>query len=92
MSYGNNEFDVLSLEMQRSMDYYESHYGRGPADEMRVFQEIGEDHAFVEYARTQLPFRVEMLDLNDYISGVARIDQDDLPDYLPALGGALRAA
>ena len=25
-------FDMLSLEMQRSMDYYESQYGNGAAD------------------------------------------------------------
>ena len=85
-------FDMLSLELQRSMDYYESQYGRGPASEMRLFQTVGEGDEFVDHAQRELPFRVNRASLTDSISGLDALDNDQLPHYLPALGAALRAA
>ena len=90
--YANSEYDQLSLEMQRSMDYYESHYGRGPADLMRLLQDAGNGQEFIDFASQQLPFRIESIGLGDHIDGVEHIADDDLPHFIPALGGALRAA
>ncbi|MEM7210189.1 MAG: hypothetical protein AAF434_20375 [Pseudomonadota bacterium] len=86
-----SDFDLVSLEMQRSMDYYESHYGRGPADEMRFFQQLDQNGAFIDFARQQLPFRLTPGELEDHIEGVDQIEHATLPFFLPALGGALRA-
>ena len=93
-AHWNNEagYETLILEMQRSMDYYESHYGKGPASEMRIYQRPGGDDTFVDYAREQLPFRVVTSTLSDTLPGAERIDEKDLPTLLPAIGAALRAA
>lgn len=84
--------ELLSLEMQRSMDYYESHYGNGPAFELRVFQKLDDNDDFIRLANEQLPFKVNSVSLSDYIQGIEHIDNHLLPDYLPAIGAALRAA
>ncbi|MEM7293100.1 MAG: hypothetical protein AAF420_06865, partial [Pseudomonadota bacterium] len=84
--------EMLSLEMQRSMDYFESHYGKGPANDMRMFQSIGEDNQFIDALGRDLPFRVRKESLSEAIPGVGNINTADLTHYLPAIGAALRAA
>ena len=84
-------FEMLNLEVQRSMDYYESHYGRGAASELRIYKHSDSDDGFIEYAREQLPFRISTVPLNNIVSDVESIDKTILPGYLPAVGAALRA-
>lgn len=84
--------EMLSLEMQRSMDFYESHYANGPATEMRIFQKIDEHDEFVTFARQQLAFKINTESLDESIPGVEQLDDRMLSNCLPAIGAALRAA
>lgn len=83
-------YEMLSLEMQRSMDYYESHYGQGPAREMRIYQKPGDDNEFIDFARDQLSFNISTQSLADTIAGIEQIESANMPSYLPAIGAALR--
>jgi MSHA biogenesis protein MshI len=89
-SWGTTSHEMLILEMQRSMDFYESQYENGPAAEMRIFQKINDDGAFVKFARQQLPFKIDTAPINESIPGIEHIDEQLLSDCLPAIGAALR--
>ena len=91
-NWGSTIHEMLILEMQRSMDFYESQYEKGPATELRIFQKIDDGGAFVEFARQQLPFKIETASINESIPGIEFIEEHLLPDCLPAIGAALRAA
>jgi len=91
-SWSDSSHEMLSLEMQRSMDYYESQYGNGPAAEMRIFQKIDNDDTFVDFARQQLSFKINTESIQDFIPGIEQLEEHMLPDCLPAIGAALRAA
>ncbi len=91
-NWAESSHEVLSLEMQRTMDYYESQYGKGPASEMRIFQKIDNHDDFVNFARQQLSFKINTDSIHDSIPGIEQLEEDMLPNCLPAIGAALRAA
>lgn len=88
----NTSHEMLSLEVQRSMDFYESQYGKGPATELRIFQNIDDGGAFIDFARQQLSFNINTASINESIPGIELLDEHLLPNCLPAIGAALRAA
>jgi hypothetical protein len=90
VSWGGTIHEMLILEMQRSMDFYESQYEKGPATELRIFQKIDDGGAFVKFAQQQLPFKIETASINESIPGIEHIDERLLSDCLPAIGAALR--
>lgn len=83
--------DELLLEVQRSLDYYESELGKAPASRLAISPSTAELSVYIPYLTEQLrPVSVSQLDLN------ALIDSDDVlsnelqTKALLALGGALR--
>ncbi|HYM36572.1 MAG TPA: hypothetical protein VET48_14330 [Steroidobacteraceae bacterium] len=80
---------VLALELQRSLDYFESHYDQTPIGELVVAPggEIGSRLAVRLRGETNL--RISVLDLNEIVDGSAAADVSSA-ECLVALGAALR--
>ena len=58
-------YDSLLLEMQRSMDYFESYYGLGTASKLLVFPQIPATEKFATYLRMPTNFEMDFLAVND---------------------------
>jgi MSHA biogenesis protein MshI len=81
--------DPLSLELQRSLDHFESHFGLGPARRLHVLGSGSRDIA--ERLRSGLfNIQVEQIDLTEHLPGSAEQPADLLDACLPAIGAALR--
>jgi MSHA biogenesis protein MshI len=86
--------DLLSsvvLEVQRSLDYYESHYDRRPVTEILLAPGI-ELPNLTSQLREQLGLNVNRLDLGEVFELEADIAPEFQSEYLVAVGAALRNA
>lgn len=86
--------DLLSsvvLEVQRSLDYYESHYDRRPVTEILLAPGI-EVPNLTSQLREQLGLNVNRLDLGEVFEFEADIAPEFQSEYLVAVGAALRSA
>jgi MSHA biogenesis protein MshI len=82
--------DAIGVEIQRSLDYYESHFGQPPVAGV-VLAPLGLEIAgLAEYLGRQLGVRARMLDLNSVIDSAEPIAVPLQPHCLLALGAALR--
>jgi MSHA biogenesis protein MshI len=82
--------EPLVLEVQRSLDYFESQYGRGAVDQLFVLSASeAAEHAFIHSATLYLTVPVAGLSL-DAMQGVEKIEQQTLRNALLALGAAMR--
>lgn len=83
--------DELLLEIQRSLDYYESELGKAPASRLVIGPSEAEISLYVPYLSEQLrPVRVEQLDLNALVDCDDVLRNDLQTRMLLALGGGLR--
>jgi MSHA biogenesis protein MshI len=57
------EFDTLLLEVQRSMDYYESYYGLGAVTALRLFPQNDVTDRLVVYLKNQTNFDIDFVAL-----------------------------
>ncbi len=81
-------YDQLSLEIQRSLDYYESHYGKGAVSRLLVFhndEEAPQPENFFQIASIQV-------NLEQFVDGLTGYSSHEIMTCLPALGGALRVS
>ena len=83
--------DMLSLEVQRSMDYFESQFAYGAASKLHVVAEHlpSVDH-FIEVAGSYLTVPIQRLSALDSIKGIDAYDQQLVATCLPTIGGAIR--
>ncbi len=83
--------DLLSLEVQRSLDYYESQYADGAVSVIN-FNSSGEVSFddFTEVAGSYLMQPVEELKALQQLPGLEKFSHKAVAQCLPALGGALR--
>lgn len=58
-------YDSLLLEMQRSMDYFESYYGLGSASELLIFPQISGTEKLAAYLRAPTNFDINFITVND---------------------------
>jgi len=81
---------VLGLELQRSLDYFESHYDQTPIGDLVIAPggEVGSHLALRLQSETSL--RISVLNLNEIIDGADSIGVPS-PECLLALGAALRS-
>ncbi len=83
--------DELLLEIQRSLDYYESELGKAPASRLVIAPSEAEISLYVPYLTEQLrPVRVEQLDLNTLVDSEDVLHNEIQTRMLLALGGGLR--
>ncbi len=82
--------DNIVIEVQRSMDYYESHFGQ-PQVSSLVITPIGKEIPGVtEYISEQLQVPARMLDVNELIDMKEPISSLEQSRCLLAIGAALR--
>ena len=79
---------TISLEVQRSLDYFESHYDQRPVGELVVCADGPVLQPLTSFLTTDLAMTVAPLDLADVLAG--ELEPDSLVACLPALGAALR--
>ncbi|HIP52573.1 MAG TPA: hypothetical protein EYH03_00995 [Chromatiales bacterium] len=83
--------DSLVLELQRSMDYYETQFEAGPVTRIRVVPvEPNMTERFIRYASENLAVTVEEIQLEERIDGLDEVPDEIIERCLPALGAALR--
>ena len=80
----------ISLEVQRSLDYYESHYDRRPVTKI-VLGPGAELDALPEALTEHLGLTVNRIDLDDLFSLEEALSAEDQGACLLAIGAALRS-
>lgn len=81
---GNAQFDSLLLEVQRSMDYYESYYGLGPVTELHIFPQIDITEQLVAYLRGPTNLDINFVSVGGDADGTA-MDSNCFHAYCAAL-------
>lgn len=84
---GERALETLTLEIQRSLDYYESHFGQPPVKAVVVAQDEG---SLEEGLRANLPVAVRPLDLAQALECADAPSPELAARCLPAIGAALR--
>jgi MSHA biogenesis protein MshI len=82
--------DQIVIEIQRSLDYYESHFNQMPIQHLRFAPFPHTMPGLIEYLTLQLGIDVQWLDLNDIFVMRTPLDKTQQAQYLPMLGAALR--
>ncbi|MDZ7735441.1 MAG: pilus assembly protein PilM [Gammaproteobacteria bacterium] len=85
-----DQADQIIIEIQRSLDYYESHFSQ-PAVASVVIMPLGTPAAgVVDYLNKNLDLQVRELDLNQLIDMSTPLDRTEQSSCLLAVGAALR--
>ncbi|MEM9404033.1 MAG: hypothetical protein AAGA44_16295 [Pseudomonadota bacterium] len=79
----------MSLEIQRSLDYYESHYDCKPINEI-VLTPVGGLGPLPDLLRTNLGLDVSRLDFSDHFELEAPLTDEEQSACVIAIGAALR--
>lgn len=90
-SLANSSFlDRTALEVQRTMDYYESHFGQGSVDLLQVAPLPILVEGFRQALAERLGMRVHYLNLREFMEIPETLSDEDLARALPSIGAALR--
>lgn len=87
---GKRAMETLTLEIQRSLDYYESHFGQPPVQGVVLSQGAERDAGLEEHLRRDLPVTVKALELGDVLECAVPPSAAVIARCLPAIGAALR--
>lgn len=82
--------DRIILEIQRSLDYYERHFGAPPVSAVVICPTGREIPGMAEYMAGQLGIPARLLDVNGIIDSETPLDAATQADCLLAIGAALR--
>lgn len=82
--------DTIIVEIQRSLDYYESHFSQPAVSHVIISPVPDEVDNFAEYLNRQLDMQVREMDLNQLIDVPEQMDRSKQADCLLAVGAALR--
>jgi len=82
--------DNLILELQRSLDYYESFFSQPPVKGLIISAAGNELPGFIAHAGSTLGIQTRMLDINDILQPEAPFDGTAQAEGLLAIGAALR--
>lgn len=83
-------FDQIALEVQRSLDYYDSHFGQPPVAALCVLPGFAAHEALVEALGDALSIPVDGFRAEDVVASEIDLPDEHLAEFLIALGGALR--
>ena len=87
---GTELLDSLVLEIQRSLDYYESSFSLPPIKGLVLNPTVPEVPGFIHYTNKHLGIPVRALDLNTLLEVKQPLGLDQQSDGLLAVGAALR--
>lgn len=82
--------DGMVLEMQRSLDYYESHYGQNPINTLVVLPTVEPVPALIGHLKQQMAISVRLFEPEALFDWEAVPDPIALAYCITALGAALR--
>lgn len=80
----------IVLEIQRSLDYYESHYDTSPIGDLVITPQPEPIEELEQHLRDNLSVNVQALNLQDLLDIALPLDAADQAQYLTAIGAALR--
>jgi len=83
-------FDSIVLEIQRSLDYFESHFGMPPVSGLVLAPLTQPIPGLLGYLGSNLGLPVRMLDLNTVLDCEQTLSDELQGRCLPAIGAALR--
>lgn len=83
--------DRLVLELQRSLDYYESQMGQDPISQLVMAPRAADSHEMAASLSEVLSIPVTVLDIAGQIEIAEGIDQDVKRSCMVAIGAALRS-
>jgi len=85
---GEATYDSLLLELQRSMDYFESSYGLGMLQKMIIFPQSPGTERMAKYIQNYVSYELEFAEINVGINGQQQpLDTHCFPAYCAALRG-----
>jgi len=89
---GGQQIDApaLALELQRSLDYFESHYDQAPIGDLVIAPAGARATALAESLRSESSLRIGVLSLSEAMDGADALPGDLPAECLLALGAALR--
>jgi MSHA biogenesis protein MshI len=79
-------FDALLLELQRSLDYFESYYGMGSVTNLRIFPQLKATEKMAMYLQNLTNFDIEFIDFGAAEDN-SDLDQHCFHAYCAALRG-----
>lgn len=82
--------DGVALEIQRSLDYYDSHFSQPPVGSLVVAPSVLDLPFVPTYLDENLPLEARELDLEDVVSGALPADRLERARCLSAIGAAMR--
>jgi MSHA biogenesis protein MshI len=82
------DVDAIALELQRSMDYFESHYEQAPIGHLVIAPAQGSE-ALARALRSETPLKIHMFELSHAVQVQPGVIADDASALL-AVGAALR--
>ncbi len=82
--------DQIVLEVQRSLDYYESHFGLAPINSLIIAPLAIEVPGLVKYIESQLGVQVRLLDISTILDWQEPVDRYRQAVCWSAIGAALR--
>lgn len=80
----------IALEVQRSLDYYDSHFGQPPVAALRVLPGFEAHQRLVASLQENLSFEVAGYRAEEVVSSNLELPEEHQSELLIALGGALR--
>jgi MSHA biogenesis protein MshI len=80
----------LALELQRSLDYFESNYDQTPIGELVLAPGGARGAQLAARLQSETSLRIGMLDLSEVLEGSEVLGKEMHPGCLLALGAALR--
>jgi MSHA biogenesis protein MshI len=88
---GEKQRERITLELQRSLDYFDRQYHTIALSRL-VLAPFSGAEGVLEYLSSNLYVPVQMTDLNELFEFPEPLSQDEQSRYFPLLGGALREA
>ena len=83
-------FDHIVLEVQRSLDYFDSHFRQAQVDQLVLSPSAGDVPGLIEHLNQNLNLKAAVLNLTDVLQFDARYTEMLAERALTALGAALR--
>jgi len=82
--------DAIVLEVQRSLDYYESHFAKPAINSLVIAPLPYETPGMIEYLASALGMQVRLLDLNAVLDTKMPMSNEQQAHGFYAIGAALR--
>jgi len=86
---GHPKVDAIALEVQRSMDYFESHYDQAPLKHLIIAPHDEPSKAFAQALAEEISMPIETLNLRAALDLAPGVEPNDRRSLL-AIGAALR--